>query len=250
MQYRLAGILSQIDPEHFAGNITTADVLREKIDFNQPGTGGSVPAIQSADWPQFNGPLRDRICREEGLLQQWPEGGPKLLWKLEGLGRGFSTVAIAGGRIFTMGDLGDDEQQESQFVLAYDLHTRQRLWSTKVGLPFETGPRCTPTVDGERLYALGTEGALVCLEVETGKILWQRNLVDDFAGQIMSVWKYCESPLVDGGRVICTPGGADAAMVALDKMTGEVIWKCAIPALGDLGADGAGYIRAVRFKNQ
>ena len=245
VKHRLAGVLSQIDPEHFAGNATTAGALREKIDFRQLESIGSETAARSADWPQFNGPLRDRICREEGLLQQWPDGGPKLLWSLEGLGRGFSTVAIAGERIFTMGDLVDEKQQEAQFVLAYDLHTRQRRWATQVGLPFQTGPRCTPTVDGERVYALGTEGALVCLAVESGEILWQRNLVDDFGGKIMSVWKYSESPLVDGEQVICTPGGDDAAMVALNKMTGDVIWKCTIPSLGDLGADGAGYCSAV-----
>ena len=144
-----------------------------------------------------------------------------------------------------MGDLPGEDGNEAQYVLAFDLNTRQRLWATKIGEPFLTGPRCTPTIDGERLYALGTEGDLVCLDVETGKTVWQKNLVADFGGKMMSSWMYSESPLVDEDRLICTPGGDDAAMVALNKLTGDVIWKCAIPSLGDLGADGAAYSSAV-----
>ncbi len=241
VQKRLAGILSQIDPGHFAGNATTAGALQEKIDLKPTDTVG----IQAAQWPQFNGPDRDRICREQGLLRQWPQGGPRHLWTMEGLGRGFSSISIVDGRLFTMGDLADADGNDAQFVLAYDLHTRQPLWATKIGVPFQTGPRCTPTVDGERLYALGTEGNLVCLKADSGTLVWQRNVSTEFGGQLMSVWKYSESPLVDEDRVICTPGGDQAAMVALHKVTGDVIWKCALPSLGDLGADGAGYSSAV-----
>lgn len=235
VQKRLADILGQIDPERFAGNTTTA--TRTKIDL-QLGEGGG---IESTEWPEFEGPNRDRICRETGLLSSWPEEGPPQLWTIKGLGKGFSSVSISGGRIFTMGDLPQPEGPDAQCVLAYDLSTRRQLWNSKVGPPFETGPRCTPTVDGERLYALGTEGDLVCLTAETGQLVWHKNLAEDFGGKLMSVWKYSESPLVDGDRLICTPGGETAELAALNKMTGEVIWKCAIPQLGNLGADGAGY---------
>lgn len=204
-----------------------------------------VPARGADDWPQFHGPGRDGICRETGLLPQWPESGPKLLWKLDGLGEGLSTVSIAGGKIFTMGDRQVDGQAESQYVLAYDLATRKQLWATRVGEPFTDGPRCTPTVDGQLVYALGTDGDLVCLAKETGNVVWTKNLPEEFGGKMMSVWKYSESPLVDGGRLICTPGGDDAAIVALDKLSGELIWKCRVPDLGPRGRDGAAYASVV-----
>ncbi len=245
MQDRLAGILSQIDPDNYAGNTTTGKVSPGRVSLDLADRPESEIALAKADWPQFHGPRRDSFCRERGLLKQWPEDGPKRLWRLEGLGRGFSTVAIAGGRIYTMGDRPVEGEEEAQFVLAYDLQTRAELWATRIGLPFKTGPRCTPTVDGDRLYALGTEGDLLCLETATGKVRWRRNLPDDFGGKIMTGWKYCESPLVDGDRVISTPGGPDATMVALDKRTGKLLWKCAVPDLGEKGADGAAYSSAV-----
>jgi outer membrane protein assembly factor BamB len=180
------------------------------------------------------------------LLQQWPEGGPELLWTLPGLGRGYSTISIVGDRMFTMGDLPDSSGEERQCVLAYELSTRKLLWTAPVGPPHaDGGPRCTPTVDGDALYAIGTDGDLVCLHVENGTVRWKRNFVDDFEGQFMSVWKFSESPLVDGDRLICTPGGPEAMMVALNKHTGEVIWQCAMPEIGDKGVDGAGYSSAV-----
>jgi outer membrane protein assembly factor BamB len=241
IQQRLAGILNQIDPANYAGN-TTTEGARTPVNL---GPDDVEAAPGTTDWPAFHGPNRNSVCRERGLLDEWPEGGPKLLWTLEGLGRGFSNVSIAGGRLFTMGDRPIREGVEAQFVVAYDLNTRQELWASHVGLPFTTGPRCTPTVDGEVVYALGTEGNLVCLEAASGQVRWQRSLVDDFGGKIMTIWKYCESPLIDGDRLICTPGGDGAAIVALDKRTGDLEWKCAIPELGEKGADGAAYSSAV-----
>ncbi len=125
-----------------------------------------------SDWPQFHGPRRDSICRETGLLTTWPAGGPKLLWKREGMGRAYSSVSIARGRLFTMGDRRDGPG-ESQFVIALDLATQKDLWATRIGPPHDDGPRCTPTVDGDRVYALGTEGDLLCLDAATGKVLWR-----------------------------------------------------------------------------
>lgn len=202
----------------------------------------SAMLASAADWPQFRGPNRDGKCEETGLLKEWPEGGPKLLWKLTGLGRGYSALSIVGGKFYTMGDRAGEGGEESQFVLAFDLASRKELWATRIGPPHrDGGPRCTPTVDGELLYVVGTDGDLACLETATGKVRWQKSFPRDFDGKMMSVWKFSESPLVDGDRVVCTPGGPDTAIVALDKKTGEVLWKCAVPSLGDRGKDGAGY---------
>lgn len=201
----------------------------------------------AADWPQFRGPNRDEKCTETGLLKQWPEGGPKLLWKAEGLGRGFSTVSIVDGKIFTMGDIQKDGQ-ESQHVIAMDLASRKMLWSTRIGPAHpasDGGPRCTPTVDGDLVFAIGTEGDVACLETATGKLVWHKNFADDFGGKMMSMWKFSESPTIDGDRLVCTPGANDAVMVALNKKTGELIWKCAMPDLGRAGKDGAGYCTPV-----
>jgi outer membrane protein assembly factor BamB len=244
MQDRLVRILASIDPENYASNVT---VVKGKFDPTEAGTADGLSLETSiADWPQFHGPYRDALCRERGLLREWPDGGPKLLWQLQGLGRGYSSVAIAGNRLFTMGDLAADGQAESQYVIAYDLQNRKRLWATRVGAPHaDGGPRCTPTVDGDLLYAIGTDGDLICLETETGAVRWRKSLTEDFDGKIMTIWKYSESPLVDGDRLICTPGGKDATMIALNKRTGEPIWKCSMPDIGEQGLDGAGYSSAV-----
>jgi len=153
-------------------------------------------------------------------------------------------VSIVGGKLYTMGDrpAGD---KESQFVLALDLATQEEVWAARVGPPHADGPRCTPTVDGDLLYAIGTDGDLVCLETAAGKERWHKSLAKNFGGQMMSMWKFSESPLVDGDRLICTPGATDATMVAWNKKTGEVIWKARLPELGIKGKDGAGYSSAV-----
>ena len=240
MAARIAGVLGQIDPDRF-----TSKDLAEEVRY-EPTTGVSPDEIATSDWPRFHGPNRDSICRESSLLQEWPEGGPRLLWKLEGLGRGYSTVSIAGGKFFTMGDRVVDGEAEAQFLMAFDLENRRELWATQVGPPHnDGGPRSTPTVDGDSVYAVGTDGDLVCLDVESGKLKWSKSLPNDFEGKFMSVWKFSESPLVDGDRLICTPGGPEATMVALDKRNGRVIWKCTMPEIGEKGADGAGYSSAV-----
>jgi outer membrane protein assembly factor BamB len=239
IQTRMAGVLTQIDPERFPPAGSTGQIRYEGGKAASPADPGK------ADWPEFHGPGRDSICREKGLLQEWPEGGPKLSWKLEGLGRGYSTVSISGGRLFTMGDRSVNGS-ESQLVIAYDLETRKELWASPVGPPHtDGGPRCTPTVDGDRLYAIGTDGDLVCLAAKSGEERWRRSFTKDFDGKFMSAWKFSESPLVDGDRLICTPGGPGAMMVALNKQDGSVIWKCAVPALGEKGADGCGYSSAI-----
>ena len=207
------------------------------------------PGILSGDpWPQWRGPNRDGRSAETGLLGEWPEGGPPQAWEASGLGGGFSSVAVVGGRIYTMGDLGD-----GQYALALDDRDGAVLWRTRIGPTWEDeylGPRSTPTVDGERIYVMNTEGEVVCLEAATGEEVWRRSLPEEFGSYIMQAmgstdWKYAESPLVDGDRVIVTPGVSNAAMVALDKRTGEEIWRASIPRLGSSGAYGAAYSSAV-----
>jgi outer membrane protein assembly factor BamB len=204
---------------------------------------GAAARNASPEWPQWRGPNRDAVARESGLLTQWPEAGPPLAWKAAGLGGGFSSLAITGGRIFTMGD-----RQGSQQVVAMSLADGKIAWTAKVGPIWEDeygGPRGTPTVDDGRVYALGSEGDLVCLDAATGKEVWRRSLVRDFGGRMMSMWKWSESPLVDGDRLIVTPGVPEAILVALDKKTGKEIWRAAAPPLGSQGKAGAGYSSAV-----
>ena len=134
---------------------------------------------------------------------------------------------------------------ETQLVIAVDGDPREEIWAAKVGPPHSDGPRCTPTVADGLVYALGTDSDLVCLDAATGGLRWKKNLANDFGGKMMSGWKFSESPIVDGPRLVCTPGGADAVMVALDKTTGELIWKSAMPPIGKEGKDGAGYTTIV-----
>ncbi|HBL28827.1 MAG TPA: polyvinylalcohol dehydrogenase [Acidobacteria bacterium] len=204
--------------------------------------GAAAPAAPP-EWPQWRGPNRDGVAQERGLLTQWPEAGPPLAWKTAGLGGGLSSLSLSGGRIFTLGD-----SEGGQRVLALSLADGKPLWTANVGPAWDDqygGPRSTPTVDGDRVYALGTEGDLVCLEAATGKEVWRKNLARDFGGRVMSIWKWTESPLIDGDRLIVTPGAPGAALVALDKTTGKEIWRAAVPPLGELGKDGAGYSSVV-----
>jgi outer membrane protein assembly factor BamB len=214
------------------------------------------------EWPQWRGPRRDAISTDTDLLQAWPEEGPKLAWKTSGLGGGFSSVAVTGGRIFTMGDIlppppadappADPKAKKKggaptgkQYVVALDGTDGHELWRTQIGPSFEQtgyfGPRCTPTVDGDRVYALGTDGDFLCLEAATGKIVFKKNFKTDFGGKMMSGWSWSESPTIDGDKLIVTPGGDDAGIVALDKKTGSEIWRSKLTFEGTNGKDGAAY---------
>ena len=188
-------------------------------------------AAVADDWPQWQGPDRNAVSKEKGLLQEWPKDGPPLAWKAKGLGGGDSAPSVAGGKLFGMSNRGDDE-----VVWCLSETDGKELWVTRLGPAFQQrmpqskeGPGCTPTVDGERLYVLGMGGDLACLQVKDGKVLWQLSLTKEFGGQL-PMWSYRESPLVDGDKVICTPGGPDATIVALDKATGKTIWKSKVPA--------------------
>lgn len=193
------------------------------------------------DWPQWQGPDRNAISKEKGLLKEWPKDGPPLAWKVKELGGGDSAPSVAGGKLFGMSNRGDDE-----VVWALSEKDGKELWRTRLGDAFKQqwhqskeGPSCTPTVDGERLYVLGVGGELACLQVSDGKILWQLSLKKEFGG-VPGMWNYRESPLVDGDKVVCTPGAPDAAIVALDKATGKTIWKSKVPAGAAAPAGGPG----------
>jgi outer membrane protein assembly factor BamB len=182
------------------------------------------------DWPQWRGPNRDGISKESGLLKQWPAEGPKLLWQLSDVGDGYSTPAIVGERVYLMSNTGSADE----LVRALEADGKE-VWATRVGkvgpnVPAMNypGARSTPTVDGPSMYALGSDGDLVCLKTASGEVVWQKNLRTDFGGKPGS-WAYSESPLVDGDVVVCTPGGAEATIVALNKRTGDVVWKSAVP---------------------
>lgn len=180
------------------------------------------------DWPQWQGQDRTAISRETGLLHDWPKDGPPLLWKASKLGGGFSTPSVAQGRVFGMGFRGKDE-----VVWALDEKTGKEIWSVKTAdanmqVGYNEGPRCTPTVEDDRLYVLGLGGDLVCLKTKNGEEVWRKNLYKDFAGQVGG-WGYSESPLLDGDKVLCTPGGKTATLVALNKKTGATLWKGVVP---------------------
>lgn len=184
----------------------------------------------AADWPQWQGPNRNAISRETGLLQQWPADGPRLAWKASGLGGGDSAPAVAQGRLFGM---SIRDGQEIVWALSED--GGKEIWSTALGKAVEQGvpqskegPACTPSVDGERLFVIGMGGRVACLSSVDGKLVWERSLTQDFKG-VVPAWSYRESPLVDGDRVICTPGGPDAVVVALNKENGETMWKAKLP---------------------
>ena len=186
----------------------------------------AVASARAEDWPRFRGPQGTGLSAETGLLKQWPAGGPKLDWKAKGLGTGYSGVSVAAGRIYTMGD-----GEGSAHLHALVEKTGEKVWSVPVGPtggdPSNKypGTRCTPTVDGALIYATGQWGDLICVEAANGKEVWRRNLAKDFKGKMMSKWGYSESPLIDGDRLICTPGGVEGTMIALNKKTGAVIWR-------------------------
>jgi outer membrane protein assembly factor BamB len=207
-----------------------------------PAPGSANMAASTSDWPQWRGPERDGTSKENGLLKQWPAGGPKLLWQVNDIGDGYSTPVVVGTRIYLMSNRGMD----NEFVQALSTQDGKPVWTTRVGNvgnPDQNPPyakaRSTPTVDGNFIYALGSDGDLACLEAKSGKIRWQKNIRKEFGGQ-PGEWAYAESPLVDGDTVVVTPGGAQATMAALNKKTGATIWKSAVP-----GGDTAGYASAI-----
>jgi outer membrane protein assembly factor BamB len=174
----------------------------------------------AGDWPQFRGPTRDGKSAETGLLKEWPEGGPQLLWSTEGLGIGFSSVAVARGFIYTTGMIDGEG-----FLFAYDLAGNLK-WNEPYGPEWTgsyKGTRTTPTVDGNHVYVFSGTGVMACFEAGTGGKIWEVNTLEKFEGKNIR-WGMSGSPLIDADKIYCTPGGKKGVIVALDKMTGRTIW--------------------------
>jgi outer membrane protein assembly factor BamB len=182
----------------------------------------SAQTSTSTDWPQWRGPERTGISKESGLLKQWPASGPSRLWSISSLGAGYGSVAISGGRIFVQSLMG-----RQSTVASLDSADGKIVWSKALGSAGNNdrgpGPRSTPTVDADRVYVLTENGDLAAFRTGDGSTLWQRNILKDFSGRNIS-WDISESPLVDGNMLIVTPGGRNAGVVALDKMSGKTIW--------------------------
>ena len=189
----------------------------------------TTTVIVAQDWPQWRGVNRDGKSVETGFLNTWPAGGLELIWKTGNLGEGFAGVSVVGNRLYTLGGMSD-----SNMIIAVNTKDGEMLWSTKFGVAglignvssgnTFPGPRCTPTVDGDTIYAVDHRGEFICVTAADGKIQWKRHYVDDFGGTVPR-WGYSESPLVDGDQVVVTPGGSKGAIVALNKRTGDLIWQ-------------------------
>lgn len=184
---------------------------------------GAPAPVANGDWPQWRGANRNGLSSETGFLKQWPDGGPKTLWAISEIGEGFGAVSISGERIYIQGTRG-----EASVVFGLNRADGKTVWSTALGPKGNerrgNGPRSTPTVDGDRLYVLTESGDLACLRARDGSSVWRKNILKEF-GASNPGWLISESPLVDGNRLIVSPGDRDAGIVALDKMTGQTIWK-------------------------
>ena len=193
------------------------------------GAGLAAPAVAD-DWPQWRGPNRDGVSAEAGLTAAWPKAGPPLAWRADTLGSGYSGPAVVGPRLYVMGS-----DATTEFLCALAVETGREAWRTPLGPlfknPWGDGPRGTPTVSGGRVYALGAQGVLACVEAATGRLVWKTDLRADHGGRLMRGnfldldWGYAESPLVDGGRVVVSPGGPGGTVAAFDAPTGELVWR-------------------------
>ena len=195
------------------------------------------------DWPTFRGTGRTAVSQETGLLQEWSQGGPPLAWEAQGAGRGYASLAVAGDRIYTLGDGPSTADDKDEYLVCFDRATGKQVWKAKTGSAWNTGDsnwqgsRSTPSVDGDRVYVVTPHGELVCCESATGSELWRKSLPKDLGGKKGDKWGYSESVLIDGENLICTPGGETATMVALNKQNGEIKWQTVRE--GDRGAGHA-----------
>jgi outer membrane protein assembly factor BamB len=198
-----------------------------------PNTVPSGPA----DWPQLRGPERNGVSKDTGLIKQWPSSGPQRVWSISSLGEGFGSIAIKGDRIFVQGT-----KEDLSVIFCLNRADGKTVWSAALGPKVNegrgNGPRSTPTIDNDRVYVLTENGDLACLRAPDGSPVWRKNILKEFGGSNPG-WLISESPLIDGDRVIVTPGGRGAGIVALDKMTGKEIWRAK-----DL-SDEAGYSSAI-----
>lgn len=184
--------------------------------------GSAALFADEPSWPQWRGADRTDVSRETGLLKEWPADGPQQLWVNKDVGLGYSGFAIVGGKLFTMG-----AREDTEFLICLDVNDGHELWSARIGTRLDNGwgdgPRGTPAVDGDAVYALGGQGTLICAAVGSGEIRWQKSMTS--LGGKKPNWGFCESVLLDGTRVVCTPGGSEGSIVAFNKIDGEVFWR-------------------------
>jgi len=189
---------------------------------NHSAPPNTLPSGPS-DWPQLRGPERNGVSKDTGLIKQWPSSGPSQAWSISSLGEGFGSLAIKGDRIFVQGTSGN-----ASVVFCLNRADGKTVWSAALGPKVNegrgNGPRSTPTVDNDRVYSLTENGDLVCVRAPDGSPVWRKNILKEYGGSNPG-WLISESPLIDGDRVIVTPGGRGAGMVALDKMSGKEIWR-------------------------
>jgi outer membrane protein assembly factor BamB len=210
-------------------------------------SGPGPAAARADDWPQWMGPARDGVWRERGVVGAMPAAGLPVKWRAE-VRAGYSGPAVADGRVYLLdydvqlGTLANNPGARTELtgrerVLCFDAATGRLLWKHEYdraySMSYASGPRCTPTVAGGRVYALGGEGDLTCLDAATGAVLWSRELRKDYAAPT-PLWGFCGHPLVDGDRLVCLVGGPGSVAVAFDRHTGREIWKA-------LSASESGY---------
>ncbi|MEQ1841026.1 MAG: PQQ-binding-like beta-propeller repeat protein [Verrucomicrobiales bacterium] len=208
------------------GNTAQIEVISLSLEDQQFIASVEKGAAGGSQWPAFRGPKGDGISPDTGLLTEWPSDGPAKLWAYDKAGMGYSGFSVVDGRLYTMGTRGEDVT-----VVCVDISTGAEVWATSVSKDDQAGynagwghgPRSTPTYSDGHVYGIDPKGAVICLNAETGKKVWEKHLVTDFKGTAGG-WGFAESPLVDGAKLILAPGGQEAGMVALDKLTGEVIW--------------------------
>lgn len=212
------------------------------------GIADMFAADPGSDWPTFRGEGRKAVSSDKGLLAKWPEGGPKLEWEAAGAGRGYASLAVAGDKIYTLGDGPSTADDKEEYLLAFDRATGKQVWKTKTGAAWNSGSpswqgsRSTPTVDGDRVYVLTAHGTLISCDSATGTERWRLDVKADFGGKKGDGWGYSESVLIDGDHLVCTPGNSSKTMVALNKLTGELVWSTSRE--GDRGAGHASIVVA------
>lgn len=220
--------------------------FRRRVHLWLPTIGlSAIPLLQAADWPQWLGKDRDGVWREPGIVESFPKTGLPVVWR-QPIGSGYSGPAVSQGRVLVM-----DRQARpfdptrapggnpnfirvqipgNERILCLDETTGKKLWEVSyecdytTAFPYAIGPRCTPTIDEDRVFTLGAEGRLMCLGLDSGSIRWSLDLKESHGAKV-SHWGFAAHPLVDGPRLICMVGGADSAVVAFDKMTGKELWR-------------------------
>ncbi len=199
--------------------VLSAALLWSICPADSPGPAGGK---QGHDWPQWRGVNRDAVSPESGLVNGWPESGPKVLWRVE-VGAGYSSVSVSDGRLYTLWD-----EKGTQFLVCLDALTGRELWRQGIGAAFNhhygNGPRSTPLVDGGTVFAVGTAGRLLAVNRKSGKIIWQHDLARESKAELPP-YGYASSPLVTGDKIVLEAGAENAAYIAFDKTSGEIVWR-------------------------